>query len=168
MKTFQVICAAALALAAGSRAQAPASNTSAEGDGIAGVAVGGDRVYLPLVIPAGPKDMDYELVLNDTQDRVGANVSVCGTIKSEPTFKGMIRVLSCQSLVFVFPQLRYDPAAKQVLWGREVVARHRFWRGGLALEKGFKPDFIIVQSQADQTFNHVTDIAVEFKIVRAP
>ena len=43
------------------------------------------------------------------------------------------RFFNCRAIRFAFPQLRYDPAAKQVLLGEHVIVRDRgFWQGGRA------------------------------------
>jgi hypothetical protein len=136
-------------------------------DSIEGKAVVDNRVSLSLISPLNVKDFGFELLLNNTGDRVGANVSVCG-VHEVTTGKGAHRVMTCQTVFYVFPGLRYDAAAKQVLSGDEVVARDRgFWHGGLKLEKGFKPEYKIVGRQIDRGFNRDTELSVEASIARA-
>ena len=78
---------------------------------------------------------------------VEPQVFVCGRISApagtkpfqHPGSKG-----NCRAIRFAFPQLRYDPTAKQVLLSEHVIVRDRgFWQGGLKLEKGFKPVYNI-------------------------
>jgi hypothetical protein len=143
----------------------PAASSS-EQSAIAGVAVVDNRVYLSPISPLDVKDFRFELILNNTGDRVGANVSVCGVIRSA-TGKGAGRSMSCQPVVYRFPGLSYDPATKQVLSGGEVVARDRgFWHGGLKLEKEFKPEFKIVKSLVDRGFNRDTQLSIEVALAR--
>ena len=167
--SIQAVNAAAAAMPSPAGQPAEPSNpaaASAEKSGIEGVAVVDNRVYLSPVSPLDVKDFHFELILNNTGDRVGANVSVCGVVRGA-TGKGAGRTMNCQTVVYRFPGLSYDPATKRVLSGGEVVARDRgFWHGGLTLEKEFKPDLKIVKSLVDRGFNRDTQLSVEVALAR--
>jgi hypothetical protein len=153
--------AAALAVCAQARAKEPES-------AIAGVAVADNRVLFSPASPLNAENFHFELVLNNTEDRVGASVSVCAAARGAAGGKGNRRILSCQTVVYFFPDLSYDPATKQVRSGAEIVARDRgFWHGGLALEKEFKPDIKIARSVVDRGFDRDAQLSVEVSIARA-
>jgi hypothetical protein len=164
--SIQSVRAAAEAMPSPASQPAGPAASSAEKSGIAGVAVVDNRVYLSPASPLDVKDFRFELIINNTGDRVGANVSVCGVIRGA-TGKGVGRTMSCQTVVYRFPGLSYDRATKQVLSGAEVIARDRgFWHDGLELEKEFRPDFKIVKSLIDRGFNRETQLSVEVALAR--
>ena len=70
------------------------------------------------------------LILNNAKDKVGGTFSVCD---QSPSDTGP----NCETVVFLFPQLRYDAAGKRIVLGDELVATDgRFW--GIQLDKSFK------------------------------
>jgi hypothetical protein len=108
-------------------------------------------------------DLSLDIVLNRTQDRVGARVSACGTVATT----AVRRIRSCQDVLFIFPDLRYDASRKAVLLGEEIVARDRgFWRGGWEFAKGFAPEFRFVEKPEDDGFEQTPRQFLELTLAR--
>jgi hypothetical protein len=143
----------------------PASQEADGKDALAAEEVADSRITLSAVSPLDVKDFRFELFLNNTKDRVGANVSVCGVTGTTTGGKSMNRIMSCQDVVYVFPGLTYDAATQRVLSGTDVVARG----GGneFELEKGFEPQYEIVSRPVDSGFNRDTELYVKLALARA-
>jgi hypothetical protein len=156
--------AAVFAVAATLCPTTQASAQVAAGERIVARPLANDRITLPVISKrVESSDLNLNIVLNRAQDRVGGRVSVCGTVISVAPR----RMRTCQEILFVFPGLRYDASRKAALLGDEIVARDRgFWGGGWRLEKGFSPEFRLVERSDDDGFEQTEGQSLELTLVR--
>ena len=112
-----------------------------EANAIVGVPVGSNELQDDSI---DTRNAQVFLVLNGDKDRVGAEYQPC-----TPTSDNI-----CDGPLFVLPGLTYDKKAKEVLWGKDVVAKNGFF--GLKLQKGFKLTYKIVSEQQDDGFERTT------------
>ncbi|MBI4249103.1 MAG: hypothetical protein HY611_06335 [Elusimicrobia bacterium] len=94
---------------------------------------------------------EVELVLNDTEDRVGAKFYMRRRI-GRPR-GGSIH--SSRSVLFRFPQLRVNRQTREILIGDDVVASYTTgWFGRVKLSKNYRLGYEVQKRAEDDGFNY--------------
>lgn len=130
--------------------EAESEKILAAGRAVSGNIVESEPLHSPQITP--------RIELNNDGDRVGAGVRYCAVYFERS---------GCRLITYVFPELRFDKASKQVFWGDTLVARDRgFWGGGLQLQGGYALKTEIVRRRVDTGFDRSDVLTLEVSLVQ--
>ncbi len=135
------------------KAQASAADSEkilAAGSAVSDNILQGEPLYPPQIAP--------RMELNNDGDRVGAGVRYCAVY---------FETRGCRLITYVFPELRFDKASKQVFLGDTLIARDRgLWGGGLQLKGGYELKTEFVRRRVDTGFDRSDVLTLEVSLVQ--